>query len=87
MTAFQVSLAVWLSWAFLFLVLETLALLDVVPWNSLSWTAWQIQARWPLTAIGFAGGLFVLLLHIVLPGSWPRRGTRYVGKDDTEGKT
>lgn len=86
MTAFHWSLTVWLSWAALFLVLEIVGLTDRVPWNSLSWTAWQIQARWPITGLAFAGGLFVLLLHIVLPGHWPRRDNKYPEVDEPEGK-
>lgn len=65
----KVSLAVWGAWAAAFLVLELLAVADVVPWNTLSWTAWQIEAWQAWTGLLFAGGLFVLLLHIVF--RWP----------------
>ena len=88
MTSWGWSLAIWLSWAALFLILELWAVTRwpfEPPWNSLSWTAWQIQARWPITGLAFAGGLFVLLLHIVLPGHWPRRGNKYPKIDEQEG--
>ena len=74
MSPYRKSLIVWMIWVSMFLVLEMLAVFDVVPWNTLSWTAWQSQARWPILGLVFAGGLFVLILHIVIPGSsWPRR--------------
>lgn len=86
MSAFRVSLVIWSAWAALFVVLEFLAVFDVVPWNTLSWTAWQLQALSGLFSIAFAAGLFVLLLHIVLPGRWPRRGTGYPKRDEPEGR-
>ena len=87
MTAFQISLCVWGIWALLFVTLETLALCDLVPWNTLSWTVWQLQARSGFFSITIAGGLFVLLLHFILPGRWPGRGTEYPKKDEPEGES
>jgi hypothetical protein len=85
-TAFHWSLIVWGCWAALFVVLEFLAVFDKTSWNTLSWTAWQLQARSGLFSIAFAGGLFVLLLHILLPGRWPRRGVGYPKRDEPEGR-
>lgn len=73
MSAYQWGLLVWGGWFFSFVVLELLAVFDKTPWNTLSWTAWQIQAHTPGATVAMAAGLFVLLLHIVLPGHWPSR--------------
>jgi hypothetical protein len=70
MSPFHWSLAIWAAWGLAFLILELLAVSDRVPWNTLSWTSWQIQARGPgFLSLAAAGGLFVLLLHIVF--KWP----------------
>ena len=84
MTPFHWSLLIWGIWGASFLILEMLAVFDRVPWNTLSWTSWQIQARGPgVLSLVAAGGLFVLLLHIVF--RWPGHDHR-LPREDTEGK-
>jgi hypothetical protein len=80
-TPFQWSLCIWCTWGLLFLVAELLAWRDLVPWNTLSWTVWQISARNVLFAMVTAGSLFVLLLHFAF--GFPNRGR--FKREDTEG--
>lgn len=68
---YYASLAVYAAWGLSFVSLEMGAVADRTNWNTLSWTAWQLQSRSGLFSLAFAAGLFVLLLHIVLPGRWP----------------
>lgn len=74
------SLIIWAGiWGGLFLAFELPAATGwpkEPPWNTLSWTVWQIAARHAVFAMAIAGGMFVLLLHFVLPGHWPRKSTR-----------
>lgn len=87
MSTFWSSLLVWgLLWGGLFIVLELWAVFEwptAPPWNTLSWTIWQIAARSAVAAMVIAGAMFVLLLHFVLPNHWPRGGRRPV--DEPEG--
>ena len=82
MTPWHWSLAVWLGWAALFLVLELAAWRDLVPWNTLSWTVWQIFARSGWLAVVGIGLMFSLLLHFAL--GFPNRNRPKI--EDTEGK-
>jgi hypothetical protein len=86
---FWASLLVWgLGWGGAFLVLELWAVTEwpyPPPWNTLSWTVWQLAARSAVLAMVIAGAMFVLLLHFVLPGHWPRRSTR-AKVDEREGR-
>lgn len=85
MSPYAWSLAVWGGiWLGLFLTLEVLALLDVVPWNTFSWTFAQVAARNRVMALALFGGTAALLLHLNF--GWPtRKGTR-PEREDTEGK-
>lgn len=82
MTPFQISLVVWCAWGLAFLILEVAAWQDWVPWNTLSWTVWQIFARNLWIAIFGIGLMFSLLLHFAF--RWPRSSS--YPREDTEGK-
>ena len=82
MTSFQWSLFVWSLWGVAFLVLEIAAWQDWVPWNTLSWTVWQLSARSQILTMLVAGGMFVLTLHFSF--GFPNRGR--FKKERTEGK-
>lgn len=71
MTSYHWSLLIWGVWFGAFLVLELLAVFDVTPWNTLSWTSWQLQSRSSIFSVAFLAGLAVLLFHVVL--RWPNR--------------
>ena len=81
MTPFQWSLLIWGTWGALFLGAELAAWRDLVPWNTLSWTIWQIMARSVVLALAIVGGMFVLLLHFAI--GFPNRGR--FKKQRTEG--
>ena len=80
MSAYHSSLLAWGPWLILvvasFLVLEVLALKDVGPWNTLTWTIRQTMARSQLFGLIFFGLLAVFGVHI----AW-KRGK----KDEQEG--
>jgi hypothetical protein len=61
-----VSLIVWGCWLTLFCILEGLAALGVVPWDTFSRTVWNLQTRYgaPVT-LGVLFVLSVLLAHLV----------------------
>jgi hypothetical protein len=80
-TPFQWSLLIWCTWGALFLVAEIAAWQDWVPWNTLSWTIWQLSARSTMVAMGVAGGMFILTLHFAF--GFPNRGR--FKREDTEG--
>jgi uncharacterized integral membrane protein len=81
-TPFQWSLTVWAGiWATQFLVFEALAWRDKVPWNTLSWTIWQLSARSTMVAMAVTGGMFILTLHFAF--GFPNRGR--FKREDTEG--
>lgn len=92
MSQFWSSLLVWgLLWGGLFLLLEFWAVTEwpcAPPWNTLSWTIWQLSARSGYLAMAIAAGMVILTLHFVLPGHWPRRpkGMGWQEKDEKEGK-
>ena len=69
MTRFDWSLAVWGAWLALFLCLELLAVFGVVPWGTLSSTAWRAETLVKVLRWVFLVGLAVLLVHIV--SRWP----------------
>jgi hypothetical protein len=79
MTPFQTSLLVWGLWGLLFLALEIAGWRKWVPWNTLSWTVWQIFARSIFVEIVEIGLMFSLLLHFAL--GWPNR-SRHKRQDD-----
>ena len=85
MSPFHWSLAVWVGlWLGLFLILEVLAVFDLAPWNTFSWTFAQVCARNRVLALGLFGATAVLLVHLNF--GWPtRKGTR-PDVEDTEGK-
>lgn len=89
MSPFAWSLIIWAGlWGGLFLILELWAATEwptAPPWNTLSWTVWQIAARSAVATMFIAGAMFVLLLHFVLPGRWPRKSTR-VRVNEREGR-
>ncbi len=84
MSPYAWSLLAWIGgWMVLFAVLETLAVLDVVPWNTFSWTFAQLAARNRLAAILLLGITGALFFHLNF--GWPsRKGTR-VDVQETEG--
>ena len=84
MSPFGWSIAVWLGlWLGVFAVLEGLALLDVVPWNTFSWTFGQVAARYRLLALVLFSATAALLIHLNF--GWPtRKGTR-PEREETEG--
>lgn len=63
------SYAVWGAWVALFLVLEFLGLFRVVPWISLSETAWSIENLSAWIKVLMLAGFVVLTVHIVF--RWP----------------
>lgn len=63
------SYLVWGIWFALFVILEFLGLFRVVPWVTLSETAWSLEALSGLVKILFLSGLTVLTVHIVF--NWP----------------
>ena len=64
------SYTIWGAWFALFVVLEFLGLFRVVPWVTLSETAWSLEALSNLVKILFLSGLTVLTVHIVF--NWPK---------------
>ena len=85
MSPFVWSLVVWVAWGVVaFLALEIPALLDLVPWNTFSWTFAQLVARNKFVAL--IAVAFVVDLAIHLTTGWPdRKGTR-PEVEDTEGE-
>ena len=71
MSSYHWSLAVWGLWFGAFVVLELLAVKDWVPWNTLSWTSWELQSRSGVFSVAFLAGLFVLLIHVAF--RWPSK--------------
>lgn len=60
----SVSDAVWASWLLLFLVLELTAFAGVVPWATLSSTAWWNERLHPILKTLLFGFLIGLAVHI-----------------------
>lgn len=60
---------VWAVWFAAFVVLEFLAVFGVVPWQTLSSTAWGIEKLTSWAKIICLAGLVVLTVHIVF--RWP----------------
>lgn len=60
----RASFAIWAAWFLAFVAYEVSAAFDAVPWNTLSWTSWELQSRNSAFSIAFLAGLFVLLIHI-----------------------
>lgn len=60
---------VWAVWFAAFVVLELLAVFNVVPWQTLSSTAWGIEKLSDIAKIVILAGLVVLTVHIV--AHWP----------------
>lgn len=71
MSAFHWSITVWGTLLGIVLVAEILAWQDWVPWNTLSWTLWQLQAIWSAVAIIVAAVMAILSLHFLF--RWPSR--------------
>ena len=63
------SYAVWGGWFALFLVLEFLGIFHVTPWQSLSDTAWSVEAVSSWIKVACLAGLIILTVHIVF--RWP----------------
>ena len=82
MSPFAWSLLVWGAWGLLFLMLELAAWRDLTPWNTLSWTVWQIFARSAWLSIVGIGLMFSLLLHFAF--GFPTRNR--FKRERTEGK-
>ena len=59
------SYAIWGGWFAAFVVLEFLGLFRVVPWVTLSETAWAVEGLSTWLKILFLAGLTVLTAHIV----------------------
>lgn len=60
---------VWAVWFAAFVGLELLAAFGVVPWQTLSSTAWGIESLSDVAKIVILAGLVVLTVHIVF--HWP----------------
>jgi hypothetical protein len=68
MTRYEWGLIVWGAWLALFLALELMALFRIVPWPTLSRTAWDTEDAWAPIQFVILIGLAVLLVHIVAGG-------------------
>ena len=55
---------VWSLWLVLFLVLELTGLVRVVPWVTLSETAWHAERTYPVLYVLLGGFLIGLAVHI-----------------------
>jgi uncharacterized metal-binding protein len=68
-----ISYLIWGSWFAAFAVLELLAVFNVVPWDTLSSTVWDLIQRTNGTAaIAVVAGLAVLAVHLVAPSVFER---------------
>lgn len=65
MSRFTDGLAVWAGWIVVFLALELPAHWGLVPWPTLSRTAWDAETSWHPASLFFEAFLLVLLAHIV----------------------
>lgn len=70
---YHASLAVWSAWILSFATIELSAVSDRVHWNTLSWTAWELQSKSGVFSVAFVGGLAVLMYHIAF--KFPRKKT------------
>ena len=81
MSAWHWSAVIWGVWFAAFVVLELLAAFDRSPWNTLSWTAWELESKSSVFSVAFLAGLAVLAVHIAF--RWPNR-SRYQPPQEDE---